>query len=196
MPRQKPGESKQDYRTPKKFLNAVTKRLKIRRFGLDIAATARNTVATRYFSRRNDAFEQQTWRANKSRGSGWSWLNPEYENIGRWVQRVWQESVLHHAQIAVLIPASVGANWWRDWVHKKAGVLFLNGRITFVGHTEAYPKDCALLLYGPYQSPYYDVWTWNDESHARTTRRTSTTRLVRRLSKSRRRRTDALSKMR
>jgi hypothetical protein len=75
----------------------------------------------------------------------------------------------------MLIPAGVGSNWWRDYVHNKAMVLLLNGRITFggcppnpkTGKVDAYPKDCALLLYSPENKFYidhgdaaYDVWSW------------------------------------
>jgi hypothetical protein len=58
------------------------------------------------------------------------------------------------------VTAGVGSNWWRDHVHDKARVLLLNGRITFVGETHGYPKDCCLLLYGPSVEPGYEVWSW------------------------------------
>jgi hypothetical protein len=44
-------------------------------------------------------------------------------------------------------------------VHRKV-VPLLNGRITFVGETMPYPKDCCLLVYGPDVAPGYDVWSW------------------------------------
>jgi hypothetical protein len=57
----------------------------------------------------------------------------------------------------------VGSNWWRDNVDGKADVLFLNGRITFVGHNAPYPKDCAILLYAPFLNGNYSVWSWNND---------------------------------
>ena len=47
----------------------------------------------------------------------------------------------------MLVPAGVGSNWWKAWVHHKAYVFLLNGRITFVGQPTCYPKDCCLLYY-------------------------------------------------
>lgn len=49
-----------------------------------------------------------------------------------------------------------------NYYHDQAHVLLLNGRLTFVGHTQPYPKDCALLLYSLAGRQRYDVWTWPD----------------------------------
>jgi hypothetical protein len=95
---------------------------------------------------------------------GWNWLNPPFSDLRTWVQKALEES-RQGAHTAMLVPAGVGANWWRDWVHTKARVLLLNGRITFVGHNQPYPKDCALLLYEPNVIPAYETWTWMDERH-------------------------------
>lgn len=94
---------------------------------------------------------------------GWNWLNPPFGDLRPWVQKAYQESRLG-ARTSMLVPAGVGSNWWRDWVHGKARVLLLNGRITFVGHKQPYPKDCALLLYEPNVIPGYEVWAWPNET--------------------------------
>lgn len=60
----------------------------------------------------------------------------------------------------MLVPASVGANWWFTGVHHEADVHFLNGRIKFVGAKDPYPKDCALLLYHPAATGGYSCWNW------------------------------------
>lgn len=159
MPKQKPGNSRQNYGTPENFLNAVKKFLRIKRFQLDIAADAQNTVAKRYFTEEDNAFAQPTWKVK-----GWSWLNPPFSQIAPWVERCAYEKTAYGASIAVLVPASVGANWWKEHVHGKAFALFLNGRITFVGEADPYIKDCTLLLYSPLIQPGYDVWSWNVSS--------------------------------
>ena len=154
MPKQKPGTSKQDYETPLVFINAVLDRLDQRSFALDVAASALNTKSTVYITETEDALTPGLhWAAH-----GWSWLNPPYANITPWVRKAWDESRLG-AKIAVLVPASVGANWWRDWVHDKAHVLLLNGRVSFDGNAP-YPKDLALLLYTPFINGGYEVWNW------------------------------------
>jgi phage N-6-adenine-methyltransferase len=154
-PIQKPGRSKQDYRTPVVFLEAVKRRFGITTFAIDLAASDENRVAPQYFTATEDALSQP-WRAADR---GWGWCNPPFANIGDWVEKAYRESRLG-AHIVMLLPAGVGANWWRDWVHGKAFVLLLNGRITFVGERDCYPKDCVLLVYGPDVAPGQDVWNW------------------------------------
>jgi len=138
-PKQKPGQSKQNYATPEEFLIAVKRLLGISAFVWDLAADASNACAARYYTKQENALER-SWVFD-----GWCWLNPEFGDIDPWVERAWMESRCG-AHIAVLIPGSMGANWWRDWVVDKCQVIPLNGRITFVGETDPYPKDCALLL--------------------------------------------------
>ncbi len=159
MPEQKPGRSKQDYGTPPEFLVAVKKLLGIHKFSHDFAASAHNAVAETYYDAAIDALTMadDDW-ARMTGGTGCGWLNPPYANIGPWAKKCVEMS--HSAHIAFLVPAGVGANWFRDYVHAKARVLFLNGRLTFVGATQPYPKDCILCLYGPDVTIGYDVWNW------------------------------------
>lgn len=153
MPAQKPGKSKQDYQTPPELLDAVREELGITQFTMDLAADDTNHICPDYFTTEVDAFDF-TW----ARG-GWNWLNPPFGNIRPWVKKAWEETS-HGARTAVLVPASVGSNWWKNWVHGKAGVLFLNGRVQFVGAEGLYPKDCAILLYKPHTVGGYAVWSW------------------------------------
>lgn len=167
MPQQKPGQSKQDYITPWPFIAAVKRRLKITEFDCDLSASDENTrVPGCYYTKRDNALVQP-WKL----GDGWNWLNPEFKHIAPWVFRAYVQHQEQDAQTSVLIPAGTGSNWWRMWVHKKAHILLLNGRITFdgcppnpkTGKVDAYPKDCALLLYTHELNPDYDVWTWGNE---------------------------------
>lgn len=156
MPRQQPGTSEQSVRTPKVFLDAVKLRLGIDAFAVDLAASRANTVATKFYSKRTNALVHP-WVFD-----GWNWLNPPYADIKPWVKKAYEESLLG-ARTAMLLPAGVGSNWWRDWVHGKARILLLNGRITFVGHATGYPKDLVLLMYEPGVVPAYEIWTWMNE---------------------------------
>jgi hypothetical protein len=58
---------------------------------------------------------------------------------------------------AAWVSPAVGSNWWRDHVHEKTQVFFLNGRLCFDG-VAPYPKDCALCAYG--MEPGYECWNW------------------------------------
>jgi len=167
MPAQKPGASKQNYRTPVAFLDAVKTRLGITQFDCDICADHENAVAPLYFTKEDSALAAPTWKL----GDGWNWMNPEYRAIAPWVERAANESVLSDTRTAILIPASVGSNWWAKHVHGIAHVLLLNGRIPFMPEKPdwLYPKDCALLLYSPEYTACicngdwpYEVWNWRE----------------------------------
>ena len=160
-PVQKPGRSKQDYATPAVFLEAVKRRLGVVAFTFDFAADRSNTTAAAWWSVADDALEQtpEQWAARCR--DGWGWLNPPYTRIEPWASRC--AATKHHGgRIALLVPAAVGANWFRDHVHDQARVLLLNGRLGFLPDRpkELYPKDCVLVLYAPELEPGYDVWTW------------------------------------
>ena len=81
--------------------------------------------------------------------------------IVRWASKC--AEVKHRGgRIALLVPASVGANWFKHYVDQKAFWLALNGRLAFLPDKPSwmYPKDCLLALYAPELSPGYEVWTW------------------------------------
>ncbi len=167
------GTSKQDYHTPREFLGKVEARFGSIRF--DLAADAKNCVVgpektgPRHYSKEDSAFIHD-WNTDPIRpDEEWQdllWLNPPFDNIapfakkcadtiraapaGRWPTR-----------IALLVPASVGSNWFRDHVWEKSLVLFLNGRICF-DSKNPYPKDCMLAIYDAtrIRPEPPEVWSW------------------------------------
>lgn len=147
------GKSNQEVETPEEFIAAVEAR-----FGplsWDLAASKHNTKHPNFFSKKEDSFTKQ-W--HKIRGN--LWLNPEFDPIGPWVEKCAKEAALG-AKILCLTPASVGSNWFRDFVFGKALVLSLNDRITFVGQKDPYPKDCILSAYG--FGVGFALWQWKPQ---------------------------------
>ena len=164
MPAQKPGKSKQDYQTPKNLIDAIKKEYEIKQFRIDLAASKRNAQAQFFFSKKTDAFKQDWVKAIGSNGS--AWLNPPYTNIGKWTMRCAESAYdleTVGSRIFLLVPASVGSNWFAD-MYRVCHVVALNGRITFVGHKKPYPKDCILAIFGelPYglKHEHMSVWRW------------------------------------
>lgn len=161
-PKQKPGNSYQSYRTPPEFLAALKRRLNVDEFIIDLAATRENMVALACYTEEEDSLSDACpWTLGME---NWCYCNPPYGHIRPWVKKAY-ESSQQCAKIAVLVPASVGSNWWRDWVHHKAYVLFLNGRLAFIPEKPnwLYPKDLAVLLYRPEWLADYDVWPWRKD---------------------------------
>lgn len=144
----------------------------VARFGpidFDLAANAANSQAEHWYGPGSDLGEDslaQDW----TQLNGLLWLNPEYNDIAAWAEKCARTvgraglSAIDPGpkptgrKIAMLVPASVGANWYRRFVHECGKVIFLNGRLTFVGHSNAYPKDLMLVVYG--LLPAYEVWQW------------------------------------
>lgn len=157
MPVQKPGRSVQDVGTPRDFLDAVEKRFG--KLSFDLAANADNHVATDYFGPGSplgeDAFKE-VWH---KLWPGLLWLNPPFENIKDWAMRAAAESGFG-AHVLMLIPAVVGTNYFREWIWPFARVYALSPRLTFVGHTQSYPKDLILAEFGVDVLPGFECWRW------------------------------------
>ncbi len=148
--------SKQDYGTPRNFLDAVVKE-----FGSldwDLAASVENKKAPQYFGP-GSKIAENTLTTTLDGMTGNMWCNPPYANIGDWAKHFAETRLRSGANILFLVPASIGSNWFAKYVHGKALVLALNGRLTFEGCSKPFPKDCILAVYG-YQ-PGFEVWKWN-----------------------------------
>lgn len=146
--------SKQDHATPPGLLRVIEER-----FGpiaFDLAAAPHNKKHYRYFSEADNSLVQD-W--HKTPGN--LWLNPPFGSITPWAEKCWLESQ-KGAKILLLVPASIGTNWFRDFVYGKSEVLALNGRVKFLGpDMPAFPKELILCRYG--FGTGFDVWTWPDQ---------------------------------
>ena len=159
------GPSRQDWATPPEFLAAVKRRIHIYGFAWDLAASAENSIVSGnhfYNEEQNSLIQPWTDRGYDDDYDHWCWLNPPYSNIKPWVEKCALESKAG-AHIACLVPASTGANWWLNHVVNDAYILFLNGRLTFVGADAPYPRDLALLLYTPFIRSGSVIWDWREE---------------------------------
>ena len=154
------GGSRQDYPTPWKFIRACE-----RRFGrifVDLAASEENKKALFCFTKDDDSLSIR-WGNFQRSPRQYMWLNPPFSDITPWARKCAEEGFLG-ARILFLTPASIGSNWFRDHVHRKALVLALNGRITFEGASDPYPKDCILSVFGT-GATGFDVWDWQKEAN-------------------------------
>lgn len=152
-PAQKPHSSKQTYATPREFIDAV--QAKFGSIAFDLAAERETSVTgpLACFTKEDDALEQE-W-AGEIRD--WLWLNPPFGDIGSFAEKCAAESA-KGARILMLVPASIGSNWFRDHVLGKAMVFGLNPRMSFDGKSP-YPKDLMLCVYANGVHGF-DQWRW------------------------------------
>ncbi len=158
------GKSRQDFATPQDFRDAVVKKFGMPSF--DLAADEKNAFCDwvsmhQYFTEEDDALKQEWYKRATPRDQPEKqllmWLNPPFGNIAPWARQCAEESKLG-ARILFLIPASVGSNWWAEYVHNKAHVYFLSPRLCFDG-IAPFPKDCA-LAYFSIGNQGYACWRW------------------------------------
>lgn len=161
MPKQKPGTSKQNYATPMNFILATQAFLGIDQFAFDFAAEDHTAKAPRWWTKEQNSLGRHSRDWKRAVGDGWGWLNPPFAHISVWAMACHQLAQ-RGGRVALLVPAGVGSNWYRDYVHGKARVLALNGRLAFIkGKPKLlYPKDTILCLYGPDFTPGFGVWNW------------------------------------
>lgn len=166
------ANSSGDIWTPTVFRGAIVKR-----FGWptwDLAASAKNSFSPFFWNEAEDSLSRR-WHVLGKDGfcgegveRGLLWLNPPYSNITPWARKCAEES-RQGAEILLLVPASVGANWYWDHVEPYADVYSV-GRMAFDNCfdkqgrlvTTQYPKDLILAHY--YDEPNghkrMQRWRW------------------------------------
>jgi phage N-6-adenine-methyltransferase len=152
------GASRQDVGTPREVLQAVEARFG--RIWWDLAAHPENRVTDddRYYgpgSKHGENSLEQDWSILRLGGR---WLNPPFANIAPWAEKCAKHR-FDKCFTFLLVPASVGANWYSEHVHMQCLELYLSPRLTFVGSADPYPKDLALFVYG-YGISGAQPWNW------------------------------------
>lgn len=148
-------KSNQAYATPPNLIRACEAKFQ-RRIVWDLAAGEHNAKADKWYDAEMNSLVQP-WHQISAPG-GLLWLNPPFDEIGPWAEKCAAESIQGCAPILMLTPASIGTNWFRDFVFRQAMVFALNGRIQFVGASDPYPKDLMLSVYGLGASGF-SIWT-------------------------------------
>lgn len=160
MPAQKPATSEQVVVTPDDFIQAVT--LRFGRLDVDLAALSTNAKAPAYLGPdqpREDLRDSLAvpWAERFPRGN--AWLNPEFTDLAKYVEKCAHEARKRMGFILQLGPASVGANYFQEFNMRHGFVLLLSPRLQFVGHPHPYPKDLALTVFG-YGLTGIAPWRW------------------------------------
>jgi len=157
----KRGSSKQDYSTPRAFIDAVAERFGSVAF--DLAATRANSVAGVhcYFGQDHEDAEMRDALAQDwNELDGVLWLNPPFADIEPWAAKC--ASVRHRPDWTLLLtPASIGARWFERHVKDQALVLVLSSRLTF--DKDPYPKDLMLSCFG-FGARGFDTWDWKAQA--------------------------------
>jgi phage N-6-adenine-methyltransferase len=148
------GSSRQDYETPDDFIQAVEARFG--KLDFDLAASAENTKAPLFYTEEDNSLARR-WDDLE----GNLWLNPPFTDIGAWAGKCCMTKLSPQTRILFLVPASVGSEWYRLYVHDRAYVLTLSPRLTFKGCKDPYPKDMLLAVFNGPKLSGFEPWRWD-----------------------------------
>ena len=128
---------KSDWQTPPEIFNPLHKQY---RFTIDVAASKENALLPRYYTKEDDALSKN-WYGEKV------WCNPPY---GREQIPFIRKAFERRARLScLLIPARTDTKIWHECIlHDNADeIIFLKGRVKFVGGQYAAPFPSAIVLY-------------------------------------------------
>ena len=113
-------------------------------FEVDVCASAENAKCQRFFSREDNALDQE-W-------TGVCWMNPPYgrsgdQGIYQWMQKAHQ-SAQAGATVVCFVPARTDTQWW--WDHALEGeIRFIKGRLKYDNSDSMSPFPQAVVILRP-----------------------------------------------
>jgi phage N-6-adenine-methyltransferase len=108
-------------------------------FTLDVAASDINTKCPKYFSEDNDGLSASWWKEV-------CWMNPPYNQVGKWIKKAYEEYQSHGATVVCLVQSRTNTNWWHDYC-MKGEVRFVRGRPKFKGCVHGLPQPLAIVIF-------------------------------------------------
>ena len=118
----------------------------------DVCANPANAKCARYYTAQDDGLSQE-W-------TGKIWMNPPYgRGIQKWIEKAWRSVTEGEAEVVVcLIPVSPGTKYWHRYVlRSNCDVVFLEGRVRFVGAKKSPAFDSAVVVMRRPGTEPYDV---------------------------------------
>ena len=121
-------------------------------FQVDAAANADNRLCQVWYGPESpaingeDALSVPTWLSP-------AWCNPPYgKGIERWLEKFIQQRALGNTVVA-LLPARTETQWWAKGIVPYADIIFLTGRVPFVGPHKGKKSQpdhaSAICIYSP-----------------------------------------------
>ena len=126
-----------EWETPQDFFDNLNRQY---HFTLDAASTHENAKCQNHFTREDDGL-------HKNWGGQRVWLNPPYgREIGKWVQKAYEESQKENTLVVCLLPARTDTRWFHDYC-TKGEITFVRGRLKFGGSKNAAPFPSMIVVF-------------------------------------------------
>lgn len=124
-----------EWETPTEFFDELNA---IFHFDLDVCASAENAKCQHYFTREEDALQQE-WFGNV-------WMNPPYgREIGEFMKKAYEQSV-KGVTVVCLVPCRTDTKWWHCYA-KRGQIIFLKGRLKFGDAQHSAPFPSAIIIF-------------------------------------------------
>ena len=134
-----------EWSTPQYFFDKLDETYN---FGLDTASTKENAKCNLYLTEEDNSLSCD-WQDKLNDDNESIWCNPPYgRELGKWVEKAYQESTLGDSKVVMLIPSRTDTKYWHRWIFGKASkVFFIKGRLKFGGHENSAPFPSAVIVF-------------------------------------------------
>ena len=126
------SSQRDNWETPQDFFDRYDR---VYHFNLDAASSDENAKCEKHFTIKDDGLKQN-WAGHTV------WLNPPYgRQIGKWVQKAYEESLKPDTTVVCLLPARTDTKWFHDYC-TKGEITFVRGRLKFINRNlPSYRED-------------------------------------------------------
>lgn len=130
-----------EWATPQAVFDELNKEFN---FTLDPAATSENAKCQRFFTKEQDGLKQD-WNGETV------FCNPPYgREIGKWVEKCYNEHIKNNITVVMLIPARTDTTYFHEYIYNHAEIHFIKGRIKFIQNgkeCDAAPFPSMIVIY-------------------------------------------------
>ena len=114
------------------------------RFDLDPCANDENHKCSKYFTKKQNGL-MQNWEGHRV------FCNPPYgKEIGKWVQKCYEEGHKENTLVVLLIPARTDTKYFHDYILHRAELRFIKGRLKFGNMQSSAPFPSLVAIFrGP-----------------------------------------------
>ncbi len=127
-----------EWATPQGFFDELNEEF---RFTLDPAASKNNHKCETFFTKEQNGL-------NRPWGGYTVFCNPPYgREIGKWVQKAWEEHKTNGITVVMLLPARTDTRWFHEFIYGKAEIRFVCGRLKFGNATNSAPFPSMVVIF-------------------------------------------------
>jgi phage N-6-adenine-methyltransferase len=142
----------QSLETPWDFFEAVERKFGRMRF--DLAASKDNTKCLRYYDKQDDSLNQ-----NWIDLEGNLWLNPPFRRARYFAKKSKLSTSINGGRLVFFLSiAGVSRSWYQLHVYRHALIYAIRPTPIFIGHSNPFPQDMTLAIYG--KKPGFKCWNW------------------------------------